>query len=367
VVAASAAGYISDDEEIEDHHYIDINDPRPIAFVSLQLNSQVNQVTVTFDANGGTLAPGGAARTLDSGQSLGIAMPNNPTLASHSFNGWNTMQNGSGTPFTSATVVNSNMTVFAQWIFIGGGGGGNGGGNGGGPGPGGTIIDEPETPRDESPFVSAHIWYVRGFEDGRFLADRSITRAEVAMIIWRLLDSNNKHLQQPSRFNDVANNSWYAQAVNYLATRNILRGFEDGSFRPNQPISRAELTAVMSRFFDMDEHGQISFTDVSNTHWAFAYIVNAHNKGWVTGYNNQFRPNDATTRAETVTIINRVLNRVPNPETIRYNLDDLRVFSDLADTHWAFYQIMEAAIEHDFYLDEDGREIWTNIFIPGLH
>jgi hypothetical protein len=235
------------------------------------------------------------------------------------------------------------------------------GGPGPGPGPP-VVIPEPEVPL--APFVEDHIWFVRGFEDGRFLADRTITRAEMSMILWRLLDSANKHLHQPNRFTDVANNSWYAQAVNYLASRNILRGYEDGSFRPNQPITRAEMTAVMSRFFEMTFDGHNDFLDVVESHWAFAYIVNAHNRGWITGDGGRFRPDDSTTRAEAVTIMNRVLERTPNPETIRYHLDGLQLFPDLTSAHWAFYTIMEAAIEHDFYM-EDGREIWTDIFIPG--
>jgi hypothetical protein len=109
------------------------------------------------------------------------------------------------------------------------------------------------------------------------------------------------------------------------------------------------------------------FNDVNATHWASAYILNAHAKGWVTGFeDNTFRPNNATTRAEAVTLLNRVFERRPNPETIRYHLDGLRLFSDLNDAHWAFYQIMEAAIEHDFHLDEDGREIWTDAVIPNF-
>jgi hypothetical protein len=236
---------------------------------------------------------------------------------------------------------------------------GGGGGGGGTPPP---VIEEPTVPEV---FMVDHVWYVRGLEDGSFMPGRSITRAEISMILWRLLDSDAKHMSRPTTFNDVSAGSWYAQAVNYLASRNILLGYEDGTFRPNNEITRAELTAMMSRFFEMDEAGANQFTDVNSTHWASTYILNAHAKGWVTGFeDNTFRPNNATTRAEAVTLLNRVLERTPNVETINYHLDGMRLFQDLDNAHWAFYQIMEAAIEHDFYLDEDDREVWTNIFIP---
>ena len=185
------------------------------------------------------------------------------------------------------------------------------------------------------------------------------------MILWRLLISETKHMQQPNSFTDVANNTWYAQAVNYLATRNVLRGYPDGSFRPHQSITRAELTAVMSRFWDIRDNGMSEFTDVASGHWAFRYINNAHNRGWVTGYaDGSFRPDNPITRAETVTLINRVLERIPNPVTIRYHLAGITVFTDITSAHWAFYQIMEAAVEHEFTVDDDGLEQWTSIVWP---
>ena len=241
----------------------------------------------------------------------------------------------------------------------------------GGGGVGGGVVTPPEVPY--GPFIADHIWYVRGYPDGSFRPGQAITRAEIAMILWRLLDSEAKYANRGNSFSDVTT-GWYARAVSYLEFRNIVQGYEDGTFRPNNPITRAELTAMMSRFFEMDETGVNNFTDVSVTHWAIAYINNAHNKGWVEGDGDgTFRPNAPTSRAEAVTIINRVLERVPNPVTINYHLantlyeltGETQLFNDITSAHWAFFHVMEAAIEHDFDL-VDGREVWSAIQIPWL-
>jgi predicted outer membrane repeat protein len=247
-------------------------------------------------------------------------------------------------------------------------GGNNWGGGGGGEPP--VEIIELDVPL--APFIGDHIWYVRGFPDGEFKPANAITRAEIAMMLWRLIDSDAKDAPQANRFEDVRTGSWYAQAVNYLASGDILRGYEDGTFRPNNPITRAELTAVMSRFFEIEENGTANFSDVDSTHWAVIYINNAHSRGWIEGFpDGTFRPNNATNRAEAVTLINRVIERVPNPVTINYQLENYlydlievdRLFTDITNAHWAFYHIMEAAIEHDFDT-EDGLEVWTEMTIP---
>jgi len=187
------------------------------------------------------------------------------------------------------------------------------------------------------------------------------------MILYRLINSENKASPHPSHFSDISNNSWYALAVNYLASRNIVLGFPDGTFRPNQPITRAELTAAMSRFFYLTDTGANNFSDVSPNHWAIRYINNAHNRGWIIGFpDGTFRPDNAMTRAEAVTIINRVLGRIPNPATINYHIGNMLLFNDITAVHWAYYQVMEAAVYHEFVTD-DGIEIWTNILSLPSH
>ena len=282
------------------------------------------------------------------------------------FVGWFTAATG-GTVFDFTATITENTNVYARFAL-----------NNDDPGdiPGGpsgpTVIQQPPVPL--GPFVDEHISYVRGFPDGSFRPGNSITRAEISMILFRLLDSQAKYQPQANRFGDIQANSWYAQAVNYLASRNIVTGFPDGNFHPNAPITRAELTAMMSRFFEMQGNGSSRFSDVANAHWAIAYINNAHNRGWITGFDDgTFRPNNATSRAEAVTLINRVLNRTPNPETISHWVEGLTftdrdtLFNDITHTHWAFYQIKEAAIEHEYEVDAAGRELWTSIDIPWLN
>jgi uncharacterized repeat protein (TIGR02543 family) len=302
----------------------------------------------------------------------------NPTRANHNFVGWfltPTAQQGE-TAFDFTTPITGDITLYARWTLIDPGPGpGPGPGGGGDPAPPAqppVVIPVPEVPL--APFIGDHVWYVRGFPDGSFRPGQSITRAEVAMILWRLLDSDAKYAARGNDFTDVST-GWYARAVSYLAFRGILLGYEDGTFRPNNPITRAELTAMMSRFFEMDENGVNIFNDVSATHWALAYIINAHNRGWVEGDGDgSFRPNAPTIRAEAVTIINRVLDRIPNPETINYHLENTlyemtgerALFNDISSGHWAFFQVMEAAIEHDFDRDAQNREVWSDIRIPWL-
>jgi hypothetical protein len=301
-------------------------------------------------------------------------------LGTWTFSGWATTTEGVTVTAGEFTMPNTDVVFTGTWTFTprNGDDDPNGGGGVGGGGLPATDDDDDDEEEYEDPdvplgpFIEDHIWYVRGFPDGEFKPENSITRAEIAMILWRLIDSDAKHSPQAATFNDVPTGNWYAQAINYLASRDIVFGYEDGTFRPNNPITRAELTAVMSRFFDLDENGIADFSDVDSTHWAVLYINNAHNRGWILGFpDGTFRPNNSTTRAEAVTLINRVLERVPNPVTINYQLENHlydmigveRLFTDITNTHWAFYQIMEAAIQHEFNTDE-GLEVWIEMYIP---
>ena len=353
---------------------------------------------INFEGNGtvevptvGTMTPG-APRHPNFNENYTLA-PNVFARDGYTFVGWNTNSDGTGTSFSDGYTFApwtqaSDMTLFAQWTPVTSGGGDNGGNTGGGDnggnnggntggGSGGGETTAPSQivpPVPTSPFVEEHIWYVRGFPEGDFRPGNSITRAEISMILFRLIDGYDKYQVLSSDFSDVVD-GWYAQAVSYLASRNIVTGFPDGTFRPNAPITRAELTAVLSRFFELYDNDFNDFSDVEATHWAIAYIKNAANRGWVLGFEDDtFRPDNATTRAEAVTMLNRVLGRIPNPETIRHNLypklnsyfNKQRLFTDMTAAHWAYYQIMEAAIEHDFVIDEKGNEIWTSIYIPWL-
>ena len=203
--------------------------------------------------------------------------------------------------------------------------------------------------------------FVQGYPNGTFQPEGFITRAEIVAILFRLVDDDSKHLPVAGRFTDVIG-GWYTQYVNYLAIAGVIAGFPDGTFRPNDLMTRAELTKLMSLFFSISEGGS-NFTDIQG-HWAYRYIVSASNSGWITGYEDgTFRPDMAITRAEAVTIINRAIDRRPDPASVD-ELIEHPIFPDVPRNHWAYYQIKAAAIKHEYMIDENGIEIWLHIYLP---
>ena len=287
-----------------------------------------------------------------------------PTKLGYRFAGWFTAPTGGRQIMAIEEVLSipHRTTLYAQWTRITTGVDSGGGGGGGSQQQQVQEIETPETPLEQ--LVEVRNAFIRGFEDGSFRPEQSITRAEISMILWRLIDDNTKHSPRQSRFSDVST-GWYAQAVNYLASHNIVRGFEDGTFRPNASITRAELTAVVSRFFELYHDSVNRISDTDNEHWAFSYIMEAYMRDWITSYEDDtFNPGGELTRAEAVMLLNRALGRRPNSAAVNYHLRGIPLFSDLDNTHWAFFEIMEAAIDYEFYIDEDENEIWTRVHIP---
>ncbi|MDR2712658.1 MAG: S-layer homology domain-containing protein, partial [Clostridiales bacterium] len=204
-----------------------------------------------------------------------------------------------------------------------------------------------------------HISYIKGYPDGTVRPDIGITRAEVAMIFWRLLKTSAKNDDVGNSFRDVKDGVWYTQAINYLAMMGILEGYPDGSFKPNQKITRAEFTAIVARFDDLLTGTAAPFKDVPQNHWAYKYIVSSYSNVWIIGYpDGTFRPSADITRAEVVTIVNRMLGRALDKSDVPVSLNSL--FIDLSPGHWAFADLIEASIEHDFEWKDNGYETWTN-------
>jgi len=251
-----------------------------------------------------------------------------------------------------------------------------GGGSGGPGGPGGSwnpVQPRPILPEEDENqrfvprlIIGRHVRYIYGFEDGTVGADLSLTRVQAATILFRLLDDDNKYTSAVNAgFSDIDNTGWYSQAVNYLAHVGVLFGYPDGTFRPNAQITRAELAAIMSRFFTGGDVPTSSFTDVSSAHWAARYVNMAYGRGWILGYlDGTFRPDNAITRAEAITLINRVLEREPNRANIDAALEGFVVFTDLSPVHWAYYDIIEATIERGYETDEYGNAVWAWINLP---
>ena len=215
--------------------------------------------------------------------------------------------------------------------------------------------------------LETHGAYVVGYTNGTFGPDRDMTRSEAATIFARLLaQRNGERITVPTKttFPDVPVNAWYAGYVSYLARYGIAVGYTDGLFHGDEPITRAEFTAMAVRFFDaygdgdpaiMEEYG--GFWDVSPGHWAAGYIKDAARYGWVVGYGDgTFHADDEITRAEVVTIVNRLLGREADQEYIADHPRGLVRFPDVSKGYWAYYDILEAANSHTASMD--GVEIW---------
>lgn len=209
-----------------------------------------------------------------------------------------------------------------------------------------------------------HYSYIVGYEDGTIRPENNITRAEVATIFYRLLtDSARSRWNTVSNsFTDVNAGSWYNTAVSTLSRMGIINGYEDGSFKPDAQITRAEFTAIATRFFDYSARYKGAFNDVASGSWYANYVQAALDMGLVDGYpDGGFHPNSSITRAEAVTIVNRVLNRVPHED----HLLSTRVMNTWPDNRpgtWYYADMQEATNSHDYgWIRVSGEyvENWT--------
>lgn len=186
--------------------------------------------------------------------------------------------------------------------------------------------------------------YIDGYDDGTFRADNGITRAEAATIFTKAFGSDfDGSKSYPSTFLDVSSGAWYANAIGYMQKSGIIEGYEDGTFRPNDMIKRSEFVSIIAKMKKLSPEGKPSFIDISG-HWAEKEIGSVAAKGWVKGYEDgTFRPEKNMTRAEVVTVVNRMMNEVPDKSYIDENKYKLRGYRDLTDYHWAYYDIIQAA------------------------
>ena len=216
--------------------------------------------------------------------------------------------------------------------------------------------------------LETHGSYVVGYPNGTFGPDRSMARSEAAAVFARLLaQRNGERITAPvtPTFPDVSADAWYAGYVSYLARYGIAVGYTDGLFHGEAPITRAEFTAMAVRFFDsygdgdpaiMEDYG--GFWDVSPGHWAAGYIEDAARYGWVVGSGNgTFRADDEISRAEVVTMVNRLLGREADQAYIADAPRGLIRFPDVYRTHWAYHDILEAANHHQADVSAE-PEVW---------
>ena len=204
-----------------------------------------------------------------------------------------------------------------------------------------------------------HLAFLSGYANGTFEPDRNMTRAEVTTMFARLLTEKMAADQTYSNtFSDVAKSHWAANYIGYMQQFGIITGYADGSFRPDASETRAEFAAIASRFERLTE-GTKSFSDVPSSHWAAKYINFAATRGWVNGYaDGTFRPNNSITRAEVAAVTCRLLERNADQSYIRSHLSELRAFTDVSESHWAYWYTMEAANGHD-YTKSGSSETWS--------
>ena len=223
---------------------------------------------------------------------------------------------------------------------------------------------EPEEP-DYTPNwlnTTDHFGYIIGYEDGTVKPNAGITRAEVATIFFRLLtdEARERFWCETNDYSDVADGSWYNNAVSTLSNMGILGGYEDGTFRPNASITRAEFAKIAVSFFDHEAIEAVNgFVDVSDSAWYADYVAVAAEIGLIEGYGGSvFRPEAAITRAEACAIINRTLGRAPDAEHL-LPVSQMNTWPDNSDTGvWYYAHIQEATNSHDYSWIGD-IEQWT--------
>ncbi len=227
-----------------------------------------------------------------------------------------------------------------------------------------TPIRPPVDPDKPELNTEDHYAYIVGYPDGNVKPEGNITRAEVATIFFRLLtdESRDEFWSQTNPYSDVSEDDWYNNAVSTLTNAGIIDGYEDGTFKPNGNITRAEFATIAVRFFEATYEGENLFPDIDG-HWAQDYINEAANAGIVDGYpDGTFQPQQLITRAEAMTMVNRTIDRHPDADHL---LDDMITWPDNPETAWYYEQVQEATNSHEYTMNTDDEqnpyEIWTEL------
>ena len=283
--------------------------------------------TLHYESNGGTTykderCSSGTKVTLDK----------TPTRESYTFTGW--YADKALTQKITSVTMNSDKTVYAGWEATG----------------------VPDKLNGDD-----HFAYVIGYPDGKVHPEGNISRAETATIFFRLLqaDIRDGNLTADNEFSDVSDGQWHNKAVSTMAKLGIVKGRRADRFDPNASITRAEFAAICARFSTRTVENSGSFSDISG-HWAENEIERAAAFGWISGYpDGTFRPDARITRAEAMTMINRVLCRMPQSESNL--LDSMVTWSDNKPSDWHYLAVQEATNSHDFNRQGEVGESWTKL------
>ena len=283
--------------------------------------------TLHYESNGGT-----AYKDERYSSGTKVTLDKTPTRESYTFTGW--YADKELTQKISSIKMTSDKTVYAGWEATG----------------------VPDKLNGDD-----HFAYVIGYPDGKVHPKGNISRAETATIFFRLLkaDIRDGNLTADNGFSDVANGQWHNKAISTMAKLGIVKGRRADSFDPDASITRAEFAAICARFNTKPVENSGSFSDISG-HWAENEIERAAAFGWISGYpDGTFRPDARITRAEAMTMINRVLCRMPQSESDL--LDSMVTWPDNKPSDWHYLAVQEATNSHDFNRQGEVGESWTKL------
>ena len=259
----------------------------------------------------------------DEDDSVTILSNGDLARAGYIFKGWNTKADGSGTSYKAGDTfkITANTTLYAQWQKESGG-----------------IITIAKTEE-----TLLHKAYLQGYPDNTIRAQGSITRAEVATIFARLKVGEVNIPTSKANYSDVNSGDWYSKYIVFVTDNKIMEGYEDGSFKPNDKITRAEFTAVVARYNSLSDTTS-TFEDVIG-HWAEKYIGAVTSKGWINGYpDGTFKPEKDISREEVATMVNKMLDRKVDKDGLNNLL--INNFIDLDNSSWSYFDMVEASNSH---------------------
>ena len=306
------------------------NDTAAVTFTNTRNSSSSHhstRYTLHYESNGGT-----AYKDERYSSGTKVTLDKTPTRESYTFTGW--YADKALTQKITSVTMNSDKTVYAGWEATG----------------------VPDKLNGDD-----HFAYVIGYPDGKVHPKGNISRAETATIFFRLLkaDIRDGNLTADNDFSDVSDGQWHNKTISTMAKLGIVKGRRADSFDPDASITRAEFAAICARFNTKPVENSGSFSDISG-HWAENEIERAAAFGWISGYpDGTFRPDARITRAEAMTMINRVLCRLPQSESDL--LDSMVTWPDNKPSDWHYLAVQEATNSHDFNRQGEVGESWTKL------
>lgn len=328
----------------------------------IPLKADETKIKVEFNGNGGSFNSGNIKNLyVKKGSKIDRTSVEEPKRTGYKFNGW-TILKDSNSYYNFNNSVEKELTLYANWQknedktppSTGGGGGSSGGG--GGSSGGSKKETPPEIKIDFDLNKLDHLAYIKGYKDQTVQPEGTLTREEAAMVFYRLLDLDYRKNVETDNHNytDIPKGLWSEKAIGTLSKIELVNGYKDESFRPKEKITRGELSKIIAKFTETVE-GETKFNDIKG-HWAEEFINSVEYKKWINGYEDgSFRPNNFIKRNEFVKIMNLVLERNVDAETIPF---EIKQFKDLNKGTWYYDDMVEATNGHNYTI-KDKIETWT--------